>query len=120
MKLLNMSTTVTKAAKFTLPKLKPDGSNWILFQDSVELETASHNLQSHIDGTRIMPVHPHAGKSSLTDDEKKEVAEYLMALDKWTVGEATIQKEFAEALPSMLYLVICKETATKKCMGCCS
>jgi hypothetical protein len=42
-------STVTKITKsFALPKLKADGSNWILFQDSVELETVAHNLETQI------------------------------------------------------------------------
>jgi hypothetical protein len=109
-----MSATVTKIVKFTLPKLKSDGSNWILFQDSVELETTSHNLQSHLDGTGVMPVHPHPSVTAPTVDQKKEIEEYLVALEKWTAGEATIRKGFAEALPSTLYLVVRKETMTKQ------
>jgi hypothetical protein len=106
-----MSATVTKMVKFTLPKLKSDGSNWILFQDSVELETASHNLQSHLDGSGATPVHPHPSVAAPTVDQKREIDDYLVALEKWTAGEATIG---TEALPSTLYLVVRKETTTKE------
>jgi hypothetical protein len=109
-----MSATVMKIVKFTLPKLKSDGSNWILFEDSIELETASHNLQSHLDGTRVMPVHPHPLVTAPTVDQKKEIEEYLVALEKWTAGEATIKKGFVEALPLMLYLVVHKETTMRE------
>jgi hypothetical protein len=113
-KLLAMSATVTKIVKFTLPKLKSDGSNRILFQDSIELETSSHNFQSHLNGTGVILVHPHPSVAAPTVDQKKEIDDYLVALKKWTAGEATIKKGFMEALPLTLYLVVCKETTMRE------
>jgi hypothetical protein len=96
---------VTKT--FTLPKLQPDGSNWIIFLDSVELECASHNLEGHLDGSRTKPVPPRTAVA-LAEAEtfERETA-------RWTAGEATIRKGLAEALPPALYLTVRKEPTVK-------
>ena len=108
-------TTVTKVTKsFVLPKLRSDGVNWLLFQDSVELEAASHSLKNHIDGTGTEPVHPHPGKAKLDATEQAAVDEFEKKLEKWVSGEATIRKGLSEALPPALYLTVRKETTAKK------
>src|ERR1700675_5011829 len=108
-------TTVTKVTKsFILPKLRSDGANWLLFQDSVKLEAASHSLKNHIDGTGTEPVHPHPGKAKLDATEQAAVDEFKKKLEKWVSGEATIRKGLSEALPLAIYLTVWKETTAKK------
>src|SRR5277367_1926372 len=97
---------------FCLPKLKADGSDWILFQDSLELEAASHNLEKHIDGTGTPPIPPPATDVP-TADELQAIEDYAQAFDKWSAGEATIRKGLAEALPPALYLIVQKEVTAK-------
>jgi hypothetical protein len=94
---------------FTLPKLRSDGSNWILFQDSVELECASHSLKNHIDGTSTELVNPHPpvqGQAALTDAQQTAANEFEKKLERWVSGEATIQKGLSEGLPPALYLTV--------------
>ena len=110
---------------FVLPKLKPDGSNWIMFMDAVQLESASHNLEGHLDGSKTRPVPPAVaptttttattGTSTTTTTPTAPTAQeqYERALDKWTSGEATIRRGLSEALPPALYLVVRKETSVK-------
>ena len=111
-------TSTTKVTKsFTLPKLRTDGSNWILFQDSVELECASHSLKNHIDGTGTEPVNPHPsvpGQAALTAAQQTAVDEFEKKLEKWVSGEATIRKGLSEALSPALYLTVRKESTAKK------
>src|ERR1700675_1750683 len=117
---MTSTTKVTKA--FTLPKLRSDGSNWILFQDSVELECASHSLKNHIDGTSTEPVSPQppvpgqAGTltAAQTAAHQTAVEEFEKKLEKWVLGEATIRKGLSEALPPALYLTVRKESTAKK------
>jgi transposase InsO family protein len=99
-------TRITKT--FSLPKLQPDGSNWILFQDSVELECASHNLEGHLDGSKARPTVPRTAVA-LAEEEtfERETA-------RWTAGEATIRKGLAEALPPALYLTVRKELTVRE------
>ena len=81
---MSSNTKVTKS--FTLPKLCSNGSNWILFQDSVELKCASHVLKNHIDGTGIEPVNPHPsvqGQAALTATQQTAVEEFKKKLEKW-------------------------------------
>ena len=88
-----MSSTTKVTKSFTLPKLRSDGSNWILFQDSVELEAASHGLKNHIDGAGTEPVNPHPtvpGQAALTAAEQTAVEEFEKKLEKWVSCEATI------------------------------
>src|SRR6202043_1348506 len=85
---------------FSLLKLQPDGSNWIIFQDSVELECTSHNLEGHLNGSQARPTPPDA---TVTLAEQ-EALEHETA--RWTSGEATIRKGLAEALLPTLYLTI--------------
>ena len=106
-----MSIKLTKS--FSLPKLKADGSNWILFQESLELETASHNLEKHIDGTGTAPITPPPVAGPPTADEQQAIDNYAGAFDKWSAGEATIRKGLAEALPPALYLIVQKEVTAK-------
>jgi hypothetical protein len=87
-------SSITKVTKsFTLPKLRSDGSNWILFQDSVELKCTSHILKNHIDGTGTEPINPHPtvqGQTALTAVQQTTVEEFEKKLEKWVSGEATI------------------------------
>jgi hypothetical protein len=88
-----MSNSVKAIKSFTLLKLKADGSNWILFQDSFELEVAAHNLKPHINGLSQVPTNPHplvVGQPPLTQAKEEEVEAYQKELGKWTVGETTI------------------------------
>jgi len=89
-------TSTTKVTKsFTLPKLRSDGSNWILFQDSVELECASHVLKNHIDGTGTEPVNPHLSvqsQAALTAAQQTAVEEFEKKLEKWVSGELQFVK----------------------------
>jgi hypothetical protein len=87
-------SSITKVTKsFTLPKLCSDGSNWIFFQDSVELKAAFHGLKNHIDGAGTEPVNPHhtvPGQAALTAAEQTAIEEFEKKLEKWVSGEATI------------------------------
>ena len=105
---MSLTTSARTTKTFSLPKLQPDGSNWIIFQDSVELECASHNLKGHLDGSRARPTPPEA-TITLAEQEalERETA-------RWTSGEATIRKGLAEALPLMLYLTVRKEPTVKE------
>src|ERR1700722_2663902 len=89
----------------------------MLFQDSVELETASHSLSGHLDGTAIAPVPPAALGPSPSADEQtaydKALSEYQKELEKWKAGDATIRKGLSEALPPTLYLTVRKEATAK-------
>jgi rhamnogalacturonyl hydrolase YesR len=112
-----MSSTTEVTKSFTLPKLRSDGSNWILFQDSVELECASHILKNHIDSTGTEPINFYPtvqGQTALTAVQQTTVEEFEKKLEKWVSGEATIQKKLLEALPPALYLTVQKKTTTKK------
>jgi rhamnogalacturonyl hydrolase YesR len=112
-----MSSTTKVTKSFTLPKLRSDGSNWILFQDSVELECASHILKNHIDGTGTKPINPHPTvqvQTALTAAQQTAVEEFEKKLEKWVSGEATIRKGLSEALPPALYLTVRKESTAKK------
>ena len=106
-----MSTTAKITKTFTLPKLQPDGSNWIMFQDSVELESASHNLEGHLDGTKVKPVPPVG--TGMTPPTTAEKEAYETSLNKWMAGEATIRRGLSEALPPALYLTVRKEATAQ-------
>jgi hypothetical protein len=111
-------SSITKVTKsFTLPKLHSDGSNWILFQDSVELKAASHGLKNQIDEAGTEPVNPHhtvPGQAILTAAKPTAIEELKKKLEKWVSGEATIQKGLSEALLLAIYLTVRKETTMKK------
>src|ERR1700675_2630116 len=106
---MTSTTKVTKA--FTLLKLRSNGSNWILFQDSVELECASHSLKNHIDGTSTEPVSaqlPVTGQSGTltaaqTAAHQTAVEEFEKKLEKWVSGEATIRKGIIESVCRSVY-----------------
>src|SRR3984957_6835286 len=109
---MSSNTKITKA--FTLSKLKSDGSNWVLFQDGVDLEIAAHSLSGHIDGTRAEPGQP---PGTLDADQQAAHEAAVEAYEKdlllWKAGEATIRKGLSEALPPTLYLTVRKETTAK-------
>ena len=104
-----MSNSVKAIKSFTLPKLKADGSNWILFQDSFELEVAAHNLESHVNGLGQVPSDPHpqtAGQPPLTEEQVDAVETYQKELNKWMAGKVMIRKGLSEALLPTLYLTV--------------
>jgi hypothetical protein len=112
-----MSSNVKITKVFTLSKLKSDRSNWVLFQDSIDLEIAAHSLSHHIDGTKSEPGQPMPLASFTTNDEnvayQKALEAYEKSLLQWKAGEATIRKGLSEALPLTLYLTVRKEATVK-------
>jgi hypothetical protein len=88
-----MSSTTKVTKSFTLSKVCSDGSNWILFQDSVELKCTSHILKNHIDGTGTKPINPHPTVQDQTTPaavQQTTIEEFDKKLEKWVSGEATI------------------------------
>jgi hypothetical protein len=85
-------SSITKVTKsFTLSKLHSDDLIWILFQDSIELEAASHSLKNHIDRAGTEPINPHPtipGQAALIAAEQTSVKEFEKKLEKWMSGEA--------------------------------
>jgi hypothetical protein len=80
-----MSSTPKVTKSFTPPKLCSDGSNWILFQDSVELKCASHILKNHIDGTGTELINPYLtvqGQTALAAVQQTTVEEFEKKLEE--------------------------------------
>jgi len=74
-----------------------------MFTDAVQLESASHNLEGHLDGSKARPTPPAAATTApaagaVTTGAPAAPAqtavqaqeEYERALDKWTAGEAIL------------------------------
>src|SRR5271169_7038736 len=106
-----MSTTNSKLLEFftRIPKLEPDGSNWVIFKDRFLYTAAAASLKNHIDRTGKPPA-PHVVVSDsfgeVTEVEAKEVKDYETALLKWETDEAIIRQAIATIIPDSLFLEV--------------
>jgi hypothetical protein len=102
-----------------LPKLEPDGSNWVIFKDRFLYAAAAASLKLHVDGTGKAPValkapvapeaEPATSSEPLTEEQEKEVSDYETELLKWQTGEAIIKQAIASVIPDSLFLEVRKE-----------
>jgi hypothetical protein len=99
-----------------IPKLLPDGSNWVIFKDRFAFAAAAAILNKHLNGTASAPVAPafsQTGPAPLTAAETIEVEAYEAALSIWQTGEAVLKQAIASTIPDSLFLDVRKELTAK-------
>jgi len=99
-----------------IPKLLPDGSNWVIFKDRFHFAAAAAVLQKHLDGTDSEPAalaFPVAGPTPLTAAQTEELKAYEASLSKWQAGEAVLKQAIASTIPDSLFLDVRKEKTAK-------
>src|SRR5712664_3965030 len=109
-----MSTVTGKLLEFfvRIPKLLPDGSNWVIFKDRFAFAMAAAVLQGHIDGTNLEPAAPAFtvnGPTPLTAEQVAELETHNAELLKWRTGEAVVKQAIASTIPDSLFMDVCKE-----------
>ena len=95
-----------------IPKLLPDGSNWVIFKDHFAFAAAAALLDKHLDGSALEPTAPTfalTGPTPLTADQQTEVESYETALSVWQTGEAVLKQAIASTIPDSLFLDVRKE-----------
>ena|SRR5882762_6116716 len=94
-----------------IPKLLPDGSNWVIFKDRFAFAAAAAVLNKHLDGTATEPGSPAfsvTGPTPLTAAQTTEVEAYKAALSIWQTGEAVLKQAIASTIPDSLFLDVRK------------
>jgi len=115
-----MSTVNSKLLEFfaRIPKLEPDGSNWVIFKDHFLYAAAAASLKLHIDGTGKIPISPvvqsATSATALTETEVKEISDYEAKLSEWHIGEAIIKQAIATIISDSLFLEVRKEETALK------
>jgi hypothetical protein len=92
-----------------IPKLEPDGSNWVIFKDRFLFAAAAASLKSHIDGTATAPVPVMTGPSPLSAEQQQKLDDYHTALSKWQSDEAIIRQAIASTISDSLFLEVRKK-----------
>ena len=87
-----------------IPKLLPDGFNWVIFKDRFAFAAATAVLHKHLDGTASEPAAPVHGPTPLTAVQTSEVEAYKAALLIWQTGEAVLKQAIASTIPDSLFL----------------
>ena len=85
-----------------IPKLLPDGSNWVIFKDRFVFAAAAALLDKHLDGSALEPTAPTfalTGPMPLTADQQTEVESYETALLIWQMGKAVLKQAIASTIP---------------------
>jgi hypothetical protein len=94
-----------------IPKLLPDGSNWVIFKDHFHFAATAGVLQKYLDGTDskpTAPAFPVAGPMLLTAVQTEELEAYKASLSKWQVREAVLKQAIASTIPDSLFLDVQK------------
>ena len=55
-----MNSDNTREDMYTVPKLEPDGRNWIIFKNRIEWALAARGVVSHLDATKAPKPAPPA------------------------------------------------------------
>jgi hypothetical protein len=99
-----------------IPKLLPDGSNWVIFKDRFAFATAAAVLHKHLDGLAselTALAFSLTGPMPLTAVQTAEVEAYEAALLIWQTGEAVLKQAIASTIPDSLFLDVRKELTVK-------
>jgi hypothetical protein len=99
------SDTTCNTDLYTVPKLEPDGHNWIMFKNQLEWALAACGVTDHLH-TQKAP--KPTVSDSATPDEK---ADYETKLATWEKTEFTCCQQLTHALPdSVLWKILHEET----------
>jgi hypothetical protein len=88
-----------------IPKLEPDGSNWVIFKDQFTFTAAA--LVKHINSTDTKPQQPAfamIGPTLLTSDQITELQTYETNLSSWETGEVVVKQAIASTISDSLFL----------------
>ena len=86
-----MNSDNTREDMYTVPKLEPDGHNWIIFKNRIEWALAARGVVSHLDAKKAPKPAPPA--------DPKQMDAYEAELAAWEKTEFTCRQQLARALP---------------------
>ncbi|HEV7736470.1 MAG TPA: hypothetical protein VGO47_03745, partial [Chlamydiales bacterium] len=106
-------STVDRDA-FVVPKLEPDGSNWVPFYNRFVTDMESRDLYSHFDGSTIKPdsVTDKTGYAAWLKKEKRGRNFLTQKLDDTQLTTHVVHKSVAE-----MWSAICNEFTTFSLIG---
>ena len=79
-------STSNKDNLFTIPKLSPDGSNWVTFKTHFLFAMAGRDIEGHFDGSDSHPVQPIPStpdQDKWTAKDRDEHQTHLQLSKKW-------------------------------------
>src|SRR5882724_1310727 len=115
-----------------VPKLLPDGTNWVIFKIRLTMLITALNTLSHLDGTDVKPAEPKFSttyKAAWTNDNWKLDKTYQTNFKNWSyvknITKAHIATQISDSLLMQVYnsetvtkmwKTICNEYDGKTCM----
>jgi hypothetical protein len=90
-----------------LPKLNPDGTNYIVYQDRFGFTMEAAGLGAHIDEKAKAPEAPAVvNEAKPTEEETKALDAYSVSLANWNANEAVVKQAIAATIPDSLFLKV--------------
>ena len=112
-----MSTSITSAnLQSTIPKLAPNGSNWILYKSRVYATLIGKGLGRHLEGQILPPPDPpkFPDGRKLTDDKHKAIEDALARIDEYRTKEYEGINIILASIPESVHIKILSMTTLKE------
>src|SRR6201989_1823457 len=90
-----------------LPKLLPDGSNFVLYRERFKFAVEGSGLGKYINESILLPTAPTvANASEPTEAETKALLDHEIALTDWKSNEAILKQGIAATIPDSVFLKV--------------
>ena len=101
--------TIEHDSTFSIPKLSPDGSNWVTFRTRFLFAMDSHDIKGHFDGSTTTPSQPTLSSQdekrwTVVDKELNDA--YLGLARKWQCNKKVAHTQLAQVVPDSLLIHI--------------
>jgi len=98
-----------KEPVWAIPKLAPDGSNWVMFKTCFLFAMAGCDIEGHFDQSKTTPLVPtystsDEAKWTTTDKDKNQA--YLLLARKWRHDEHVACAQLAQVVSDSLLIKI--------------
>ena len=103
------NTMTNKETLWAIPKLTPDGSNWVTFKTQFLCTMASHNVDGHFNGSDTTPPAPTFStldetKWTTTDRDRHQT--HSLAVKKWKHDKHITHAQLAQVISNSLLIRI--------------
>ena len=111
----DMTSTSTTNQGLTIPKLKPDGSNWTTYSERVMNYLTSKGLKRHVLGTARKPVDleerggKHYKPDSLTPLKDDEIEKHETEQDEYEQKQASVREVIYRTIDNSTFLQVKSE-----------
>src|SRR5882672_1152324 len=112
--------TAERDTPFSVPKLSPDGSNWVTFKTRFLFTMGGRDVEGHFDGSEKAPTQPafsSPDEKRWTTADKELNTEYLVSARKWQRDEKVARAQLAQVVLDSLLIRIQHAKSTTDMWG---